>query len=114
MNSSQQYDKYQRDQESRAFYKSRFWEKCRQLILNRDNHLCQECLKQDKLTPADMVHHKTELKDEWSKRFEPDNLISLCNSCHNKQHPEKGKRRKKEKISEKIKILKSEKNPEIF
>lgn len=105
MNSHQYYDKYKRDQESRSFYKSKAWEKCRQYVLARDNHLCQYCLKKGKLTPADMVHHIEELKDNPNKALDADNLISLCHPCHNKEHPEKGKK-KDRPISKKIKVIK--------
>jgi len=105
MNSHQYYDKYKRDQEARSFYKSKAWEKCRQYVLVRDNYLCQYCLEKGKLTPADMVHHIEELKDNPEKALDPDNLISLCNTCHNKEHPEKGKKKEKP-ISQKIKVVK--------
>ncbi len=34
----------------------------------------------------DTVHHIEELKEDWSRRFDKDNLISLCESCHQKIH----------------------------
>ncbi len=96
------YDKYKRDERSRTFYKSREWKQARQVILQRDNHLCQVCLKVNKITPADMVHHIIELKDDWEKRLNEDNLVSLCNACHNKVHGIK----EPKKVSKKIKVVK--------
>nr|WP_224929081.1 HNH endonuclease signature motif containing protein [Bacillus safensis] len=47
----------------------------------RDNYLCQSCLKQDRVVPAVMVHHIVELKQDWNKRLDLNNLESICNSC---------------------------------
>ncbi|MCO5469186.1 HNH endonuclease [Enterococcus faecium] len=33
-----------------------------------------------------MVHHKTEVKEDWDKRLDYDTLESICQSCHNKEH----------------------------
>jgi 5-methylcytosine-specific restriction enzyme A len=86
LNNNQYYDKYKRDKKSREFYTSTAWKKCRLLVLSRDNHLCQDCLKEKRLTAADMVHHIVEYRDNPSKGLELDNLISLCNPCHNTRH----------------------------
>lgn len=80
------YDKYQRDKRAELFYKSRAWVAARRRALMRDNYLCQECLKQRRITRADIVHHKIELKEDWSKRLRLDNLVSLCAECHNRIH----------------------------
>ncbi|PLR93200.1 HNH endonuclease [Bacillus sp. T33-2] len=90
MNNQQHYDKYKRNQEARAFYKSTAWEKCRDVVLRRDHYLCQECYRNKKVTPADLVHHIVELLNDWDMALDPDNLESLCHSCHNRKHPEKG------------------------
>jgi 5-methylcytosine-specific restriction enzyme A len=111
MKSHQYYDKYKRDPESRRFYKSKAWEKCRETIMERDNYLCQKCLKRKKITPADMVHHIKELKDYPELALNEDNLISLCNPCHNEEHPDKGKKKPKKRNS-KIKVVKSKANHE--
>jgi 5-methylcytosine-specific restriction endonuclease McrA len=104
VNNHQYYDKYKRDTEARAFYKSKAWQECRAYILERDNHLCQECLQHKRITPADMVHHIVELKDNKCKALDADNLISLCNPCHNKEHPDRGSKKAQKKS--KIKFIK--------
>lgn len=106
------YDKYKRNPEARAFYKSAAWQKVRLIILQRDNYLCQECLKNDRLTIANIVHHIEPLLDNWDKGLEEDNLESICESCHNKEHPEKGSRKKEVKQS-KVRIHKPKTNREI-
>lgn len=80
------YDTRIRDQQATEFYHSKEWEAVRRLVLARDHYLCQKCLKEKRLTPASMVHHIVELRDDWSKRLQADNLVSLCQSCHNKVH----------------------------
>jgi len=84
------YNKHVRDKQSTSFYKSREWKQTRQLVLLRDNYLCQSCLKQDRVVPAVMVHHIVELKQDWNKRLDLNNLESMCNSCHNKVHGKRG------------------------
>lgn len=84
------YNKHVRDKQSARFYKSKEWKQTRQLVLSRDIYLCQSCLKQDRVVPADMVHHKIELKQDWNKRLDLNNLESMCNSCHNKVHGKRG------------------------
>lgn len=113
MNNNQSYDKYRRNKEARAFYKSTAWKKCRQIVLERDNFLCQKCLKNNRVTPADMVHHIIELLDDWDKALDINNLESLCNSCHNKEHPDRGNRKPKKEEKSKIKVVKVKANKEI-
>ncbi|MFK4007004.1 HNH endonuclease [Bacillus safensis] len=64
------YNKHVRDKQSTSFYKSREWEQTRQLVLMRDNYLCQSCLKLERFIPTDMVHHILEL--------DLNNLESMC------------------------------------
>ncbi|WP_311316029.1 HNH endonuclease [Cytobacillus oceanisediminis] len=78
----QLYDKYRRDKEAAAFYKSKSWQLIREQALLRDLGLCQYCLAKDKITLADMVDHIIPVKEAWELRLVLDNLQSLCNSCH--------------------------------
>ena len=39
-----------------------------------------------KITSGTIVHHKTEVKEDWDKRLDYDTLESICQSCHNKEH----------------------------
>ena len=80
------YDIYLRDQKSKLFYKSRAWQAARQRVLTRYNYLCQDCLRENRITQADTVHHRVEISKVWSKRLDMDNLVSLCASCHNRRH----------------------------
>ena len=85
------YDRHQRDRRATAFYRSKEWLATRQAVLVRDHGLCQECLRQGRITKADTVHHIVELREDWSRRLDPANLISLCSACHNVVHGLKGR-----------------------
>ena len=65
------------------------WKRLRESVLSRDNYLCQDCLASNRLVAAEEVHHIIEVKEDWNKRYEEDNLISLCKSCHRKRHTRK-------------------------
>lgn len=80
------YNKHVRDQKAKEFYNSVEWRRAREAAIARDNGLCQHCLKDKRITPAYMVHHIVSLKEDWSLRLKLDNLVSICNPCHNKIH----------------------------
>jgi len=71
------------------FYHTTAWRKTRKIVLRRDNFECQECKRQGKYSKATTVHHKKHLKDRPDLALDLNNLESLCNPCHNKEHPER-------------------------
>lgn len=72
------------------FYRSTQWEKKRKKILKRDKERCQICKRYGRMVQATTVHHIQHLDEYPELGLVDSNLISLCESCHNKQHPEKG------------------------
>jgi len=70
------------------YFHSREWNKKREEILKRDNHLCQVCKK----GAAEQVHHLTY---ERMGRELSEDLLSVCTNCHKKLHDEE-----KEKLKE--------------
>ena len=86
--------------ESLPFYHSAAWKRARALALQRDHGMCQDCM--DRLRAgygikprrAPMVHHIIPLEERPDLALNLDNLRSLCNECHNRQHPEKGRDRR--------------------
>lgn len=78
------YDRHVRDKKTVAFYHSIEWQRVREQALIRDYGLCQHCLRDKRITMADMVHHIQEVKKAWHLRLTLSNLLSLCNACHNK------------------------------
>lgn len=78
------------------FYTSAAWRAVREQALLRDHYICQKCLKKAEMGklftphPATMVHHivPRSVRPEWELNL--DNLESLCDACHNEEHPERG------------------------
>lgn len=56
------------------------WRKLRSMILERDNHLCQEHLKQGVIKAGHHVDHIVPKAQKGTD--EPSNLQTLCHSCH--------------------------------
>jgi 5-methylcytosine-specific restriction enzyme A len=87
-----EYDKHKRNQQARAFYHSREWERLRQAALARDHYLCQHCLQHNRITRATIVDHIVPISVDWSKRLLLDNTQSLCHPCHNRKTAEDKRR----------------------
>lgn len=100
--------RYEYDKEAIKFYNSKAWETCRHIRLKRDFYLCQECLRQNKITVYDVVHHIKPYKDYPELALDVDNLISLCHSCHGKAESNVGG------MNRRINIFEFEGNQEIF
>lgn len=73
-------------------YRSSAWKRKRLHILRRDKYLCQDCIRYGRRREATTVHHIKHADEYPQLAFCDDNLISLCEACHNKRHPEKGSR----------------------
>lgn len=58
-----------------------FWN-VREYVLHRDNHKCQHCRGKSK-DPVLRVHH---LESRQTGGDRPDNLITLCQTCHDDHH----------------------------
>lgn len=71
-------------------YNSPAWKRKRLHILRRDEYLCRDCKRYGRRREATTVHHIKHADEYPELAFSDDNLVSLCESCHNKRHPEKG------------------------
>lgn len=71
------------------FYNTYKWQKLR-IWKQRENPLCERCLKKGILKRTDVIHHKIPLEENYDLRLDCENLESLCNSCHNHIHKFKG------------------------
>ena len=72
---------------SYELYTKEFNEELKEQIRKRDNYRCQECFRhQDELFDKKGKHYKLNVHhiDYNKKNNNPDNLISLCKSCHSK------------------------------
>lgn len=68
------------------FHKTSKWERKRRVILRRDEYMCRHCKRYGKTTQATMVHHIYTVEDYPALGLINENLISLCNRCHEKMH----------------------------
>ena len=68
------------------FYKSKEWREARAESLRIHNHECQRCKRAGRVSLADHVHHKKELKSFPELAFVQGNLEPLCKQCHNEEH----------------------------
>lgn len=85
--------------ETDPFYSTAAWREARKLALDRDMGECQLCAKEGRYETdyagrphpvwATMVHHIVPLKVAPEKALELDNLMSLCDACHERMHPER-------------------------
>ncbi|EGQ0370168.1 TPA: HNH endonuclease [Staphylococcus pseudintermedius] len=83
--------RYAKDSKYMMFYHSKAWRDKRKQVLLRDKYLCQSCLRKGYVNPVKngqrfYVHHIVELKDDWEKRLDMDNLETVCSKCHIEAH----------------------------
>ena len=79
-----------KDKDSRAkhFRASTVWRKTAKRVLERDHYLCQACLHNlpgtiRKYNSEQLsVHHIIPLSEDYSKRLDESNLITLCSRHH--------------------------------
>lgn len=76
------------DRESDKFRNTIRWQRKREEIKVRDRYLCQVCLR-NKYNTLDMlnfknieVHHITTINEDYNRRLDNDNLITLCSYHH--------------------------------
>ena len=79
---------------AKPFYKSASWQGARQVVWDRAHGLCERCMENGEMKPADVVHHKVPLNPENVNdpdiSLNPENLIALCHDCHTEVHQELG------------------------
>lgn len=77
---------------ARRFYKSKQWESTRNAYFDMRRGLCERCMREGRITPGAIVHHKIHLEpnniNDPSISLSFDNLELVCRDCHAKEHPE--------------------------
>lgn len=81
-------------QDRQKIYQSSKWQKLRAIYLMY-HPLCEVCLSKGKITPGAHIHHldsflNYEGNERLQKAFDTDNLITLCEECHNHLHLKEG------------------------
>lgn len=77
------------------FYCRKEWRDIRTRVMQLDHYECQKCRSRGKITKHNlMVHHVHHLRDYPELAldiYDSDgnrNLVTLCMSCHEEEHPE--------------------------
>lgn len=86
-----------RQRRHQLVYNDPRWRPLREQVMARDGGLCQECLKQGRLTPATQVHHLVSPfivglppSDFEFYAWNMDNLEAICHECHAAIHAHEG------------------------
>ncbi len=78
-----EYDAHCRNQTAKDFYNSAAWKVARMRALARDTNLdIYLYIMEGRIVPADTVHHIVELMEDYSRRCDMDNLISISEATH--------------------------------
>lgn len=83
--------------EYNRFYHSYKWAQMSRRIL-QNQPICVSCQRKGIIRTAKVVDHITPLREDWSKRLDPDNLQPLCYHCHIIKTRKDHQREKKMKI----------------
>lgn len=80
---------YGGDQRVRVWRSGGEWRTMRDRIVERDYHICRVCETGEYGSPFGRyhsknlsVHHIVPLSEDWSRRLDEDNLITLCSFHH--------------------------------
>ena len=80
------------------FYNSTAWKRCREAYREKVGNLCEDCLREGRFTPAEIVHHIVPITEanvnDPSVTLNFDNLRAVCRECHAKEHGAKPRRYK--------------------
>jgi 5-methylcytosine-specific restriction protein A len=86
--------KEKRDSASIRGYNYR-WTKAReQYLINHPLCRCEECIANNKLTTANVIHHVIEHKGDYELFWDQNNWLAMNKACHDRHHM-KEKRRSK-------------------
>lgn len=89
------YNRFRRDKRIQQFRASDEWKRVRQHVIERDEGLDQYVLHETgELKAGFSVHHIVPLSEDWSRRTDPSNLITLSDDTHASiEYRYKGKQR---------------------
>lgn len=72
------------------FYSSAEWKACRDSYVHKVGGLCELCKERGKITPGEIVHHKTHITSDNiydpSVTLSHDNLLLVCRKHHAELH----------------------------
>lgn len=72
-----------RDSRLDKFRNTQLWKRTAKVILERDFHCCRVCLLNGVLKNQELsVHHIVPLSEDFERRLDLDNLVTLCRHHH--------------------------------
>jgi hypothetical protein len=77
----------QKERKMINFYRANRWAKTRIIIFNRDHGICKTCGAPNSRN----IHHLNDPRFFPKLKYDPDNLITLCDKCHFEWHHPKQK-----------------------
>lgn len=90
-------------EETRQLYQSQAWKDTRRAYLRSVGGLCERCLAEGIITPAEIVHHKVPLTEDNVKDLNVslswNNLQALCRQCHAEVHEDIYRKRSKRRYT---------------
>lgn len=78
-----EYDRYSRDKKSKQYYNGKEWETARKETLEMDGGIdVYLFMTEGIIVLADTVHHIEPLRDNWARRNDVNNLMSVHHDTH--------------------------------
>lgn len=96
------YDRSVRDVRAKMFYASPEWRRLRDRVMLGAGGQCERCAANGLIKPAEEVHHKVPIGEDWGKRLDEGNLICLCHACHMELHRRMGKAQRRRGCEESL------------
>ena len=86
-NRNKDYDRFNRNKETKIFYHSKEWSRLTALCKSKCNGLdLYELYKNNKIVKGELSHHIIPVEDDAGKKFDIDNLIYVSQKTHNFIH----------------------------
>ena len=80
------YNEVLRNKDHDQVYRDIRWRKIKPVVHMRDAGKCRLCFDNQTLTYLQLVHHIVEPEYDMGIAYDPSNLISLCEACHQRVH----------------------------
>lgn len=81
---------------AKGFYNSQAWKNTSKAYAKSKGNLCELCMAQGLVSPAEIVHHKIFLTpdniNDTSITLDWNNLQCVCRECHSKIHDRRRRR----------------------
>ncbi|MBD5643199.1 HNH endonuclease [Clostridium botulinum] len=85
--SYKEYKKNRKDNTEQKFYSNKEWITVRDIVRRKYNNIClYSYYILNEIKYVDYIHHIIELKEDWDKRLDIDNLIPLSDKSHKIVH----------------------------